>query len=165
MATIICRPTWGTWQPPGQSLLSLGHLVKPWPLHKLYPPSEKVQQRTSGQRIQSTRGLSSEEARTPISPVFPVTSGVVKAWHGFFQCWPRTGIRCTSWAPPRGACGHSQLLWSETRLLELSPEVLLLYLVSPTRHSILKIRGITLPTKVRLVKAVVFPVAMCECES
>ena len=31
--------------------------------------------------------------------------------------------------------------------------------------SILKSRGITLPTKVRLVKAMVFPVVMYECES
>ena len=31
--------------------------------------------------------------------------------------------------------------------------------------SILKSRDITLPTKVRLVKAVVFPVVMYECES
>ena len=31
--------------------------------------------------------------------------------------------------------------------------------------SILKSRDITLPTKVRLVKAMVFPVAMYECES
>ena len=31
--------------------------------------------------------------------------------------------------------------------------------------SILKSRDITLPTKVRLVKAVVFPVVMCGCES
>ena len=31
--------------------------------------------------------------------------------------------------------------------------------------SILKSRDITLPTKVHLVKAVVFPVVMCECES
>ena len=31
--------------------------------------------------------------------------------------------------------------------------------------SILKIRGITLPTKVRLVKAMVFPVVMYGCES
>ena len=30
---------------------------------------------------------------------------------------------------------------------------------------ILKSRDITLPTKVRLVKAMVFPVVMCECES
>ena len=31
--------------------------------------------------------------------------------------------------------------------------------------SVLKSRGITLPTKVRLVKAMVFPVVMCGCES
>ena len=31
--------------------------------------------------------------------------------------------------------------------------------------SIFKSRDITLPTKVRLVKAMVFPVAMCGCES
>ena len=32
-------------------------------------------------------------------------------------------------------------------------------------NSILKSRGITLPTKVRLVKAMVFPVVMYGCES
>ena len=31
--------------------------------------------------------------------------------------------------------------------------------------STLKSRDITLPTKVHLVKAMVFPVVMCECES
>ena len=31
--------------------------------------------------------------------------------------------------------------------------------------SILKSRDITLPTKVHLVKAIVFPVVMCGCES
>ena len=31
--------------------------------------------------------------------------------------------------------------------------------------SLLKISNITLPTKVRLVKAMVFPVVMCGCES
>ena len=31
--------------------------------------------------------------------------------------------------------------------------------------SIFKIRDITLPTKVRLVKAMVFPVVMCGCET
>ena len=32
-------------------------------------------------------------------------------------------------------------------------------------HSILKSRDITLPTKVCIVKAMVFPVVMCGCES
>ena len=36
--------------------------------------------------------------------------------------------------------------------------------VMTNRHSILKTRDITLPTKVRLVKARVFPVIMYECE-
>ena len=31
--------------------------------------------------------------------------------------------------------------------------------------SVLKSRDITLPTKVRMVKAIVFPVAVCRCES
>ena len=34
-----------------------------------------------------------------------------------------------------------------------------------TLDSILKSRDITLPTKVRLVKTMVFPVVMCGCES
>ena len=32
-------------------------------------------------------------------------------------------------------------------------------------ESVLKSRNITLPTKVLLVKAIVFPIVMCECES
>ena len=32
-------------------------------------------------------------------------------------------------------------------------------------YSILKVKDITLPTKVHLVKAIVFPVVMCGCES
>ena len=34
-----------------------------------------------------------------------------------------------------------------------------------TGDSILKSRDITLPTKVHIVKAMVFPVVMCRCES
>ena len=37
--------------------------------------------------------------------------------------------------------------------------------VSPSLDSIFKSRDITLPTKVRLVKAVVFPVVMYGCEN
>ena len=37
--------------------------------------------------------------------------------------------------------------------------------VKTNLDSILKSRAITLPTKVRLVKAMVFPVVMYECES
>ena len=37
--------------------------------------------------------------------------------------------------------------------------------VMPNLDSILKSRDITLPTKVHLVKAIVFPVVMYRCES
>ena len=37
--------------------------------------------------------------------------------------------------------------------------------VSMKYYSIFKSRDITLPTKVRLAKAMVFPVVMCGCES
>ena len=39
------------------------------------------------------------------------------------------------------------------------------YITPVNLDSILKSRGITLPTKVRLVKAMVFPVVMYGCES
>ena len=38
-------------------------------------------------------------------------------------------------------------------------------LVNFNKNSILKSRDVTLPTKVRLVKAMVFPLAMYGCES
>ena len=43
--------------------------------------------------------------------------------------------------------------------------LLLVRKVMTNLDSILKSRDITLPTKVRLVKAMVFPVVMCRCES
>ena len=39
------------------------------------------------------------------------------------------------------------------------------FIVRASLDSILKSRGITLPTKARLVKAMVFPVVMYGCES
>ena len=48
---------------------------------------------------------------------------------------------------------------------EIKRRLLLGRKVMTNRDSILKNRDITLPTKVRLVKAMVFPVAMCGCES
>ena len=46
--------------------------------------------------------------------------------------------------------------------INLTKEVKVLYIEN---YNILKSRDITLPTKVRLVKAMVFPVAMYGCES
>ena len=48
---------------------------------------------------------------------------------------------------------------------EIKRHLLLRRKVMPNLDSILKNRDITLPTKVRLVKAVVFPVVMYGCES
>ena len=49
--------------------------------------------------------------------------------------------------------------------LEIKRHLLLGRKVMTNLDSILKSRDITLPTKVGLVKAVVFPVVMCGCES
>ena len=48
---------------------------------------------------------------------------------------------------------------------EITRHLLLGRKVIPYLDSILKSRDITLPTKVCLVKAMVFPVVMCGCES
>ena len=48
---------------------------------------------------------------------------------------------------------------------EIKKSLLLGRKVMTNLHSILKSRDITLPTKVRLVKAMVFPVVMYGCES
>ena len=48
---------------------------------------------------------------------------------------------------------------------EIKRRLLLGRKVMTNLGSILKSRDITLPTKVRLVKAMVFPVVMCGCES
>ena len=48
---------------------------------------------------------------------------------------------------------------------EIKRRLLLGRKVMTNLDSILKSRDISLPTKVHLVKAMVFPVAMCGCES
>ena len=48
---------------------------------------------------------------------------------------------------------------------EIKRRLLLGRKVMSNLHSIFKSRDITLPTKVRLVKAMVFPVVMYRCES
>ena len=48
---------------------------------------------------------------------------------------------------------------------EIKRHLLLGRKVMTNLDGILKSRGITLPTKVRLVKAMVFPVVMCGCKS
>ena len=48
---------------------------------------------------------------------------------------------------------------------EIKRHLLLGRKVMTNLNIILKSRDITLPTKVRLVKAMIFPVVMCGCES
>ena len=48
---------------------------------------------------------------------------------------------------------------------EIKRRLLLVGKAVTNLDSILKSRDVTLPTKVRLVKAMVFPVDMCGCES
>ena len=48
---------------------------------------------------------------------------------------------------------------------EIKRQLLLGRKLMTNLDSLLKSRDITLPTKVRLVKAMIFPVVMCECES
>ena len=48
---------------------------------------------------------------------------------------------------------------------EIKRRLLLGRKVMTNLDSIFKSRDVTLPTKVHLVKAMVFPVVMCECES
>ena len=56
-----------------------------------------------------------------------------------------------------GDCGHK--IKKKKKLLLLGRKVM------TNLDSILKSRDVTLPTKVRLVKAMVFPVVTYECES
>ena len=48
---------------------------------------------------------------------------------------------------------------------EIKRRLLLVKKVMTNLHSILKSRDITLPTKVRIIKAMVFPILMYGCES
>ena len=66
------------------------------------------------------------------------------------QCQTFLGSKITG----DGDCSH-----------EIKRRLLLGRKVMTNLDSILKSRDITLPTKVRLVKAVVFPVVMYECKS
>ena len=70
-----------------------------------------------------------------------------EAWHAVIHGVAKSRTWLSDW---------NELNWSE---------VLLGRKVRTNLDSILKSRDITLPTKVRLVKAMIFPVVMCGCES
>ena len=62
-------------------------------------------------------------------------------------------------------CGGSKITADGDCIQEIKRCLLLGRKVMANLGSILKSRDVTLPTKFCLVKAVVFPVVMCECES
>ena len=61
--------------------------------------------------------------------------------------------------------GGSKITADDDCSLEIKRRLLLGRKVMTNLDSILKSRGITLSTRVHLVKAMVFPVVMCACES
>ena len=61
--------------------------------------------------------------------------------------------------------GGSEITADDDCSHEIKKHLLLARKAMTNLESILKIRDITMPTKVHLVKAVVFPVVMCGCES
>ena len=108
------------------------------PLMKVKEESEKV-------------GLKLNIQKTKIMAFGPITSweidGEIVETVSDFIFW---GSKITA----DGDCSH-----------EIKRRLLLRRKVMTTLDSILKSRDITLPTKVRLVKAMVFPVVMYGCES
>ena len=85
-----------------------------------------------------------------------MSSGPITSWqiHGETVETVRDCIFLGSKITADGDCSH-----------ETERHLLLARKVMTKLDSILKSRGITLPTKVCLVKAMVFPVVMYECES
>ena len=61
--------------------------------------------------------------------------------------------------------GGSKIIADDDCSNEIKRRLLLGRKVMTKLYCILKSRDITLPTKVRLVKAMIFPVVMCGCES
>ena len=80
----------------------------------------------------------------------PITSWQMgkkwKRWQTIFSWAPKSLRMVTAATKLKDACSLEEKLWQ-------------------TQDSILKSRDITLPTKVCIAKAVVFPVVMYECES
>ena len=73
---------------------------------------------------------------------------------GPITSWETDGETVSDFIPADGDCSH-----------EIKKHLLLGRKVMTNLDRIFKSRDITLPTKVRLVKAMVFPVVMYGCES
>ena len=91
------------------------------------------------------------------------------ATHSSILAWRIPGTWGAWWAAVFGVAQSrtrlKQLSSSSSSSHEIKKRLLLGRKVMTNQDSILKSRDITLPTKVRLVKAMVFPVVMYGCES
>ena len=85
-----------------------------------------------------------------------MASGPITSWEKMGKQWKQCQILffCDSKITADGDCSH-----------EIKRHLLLRRKVMTNLDSVFKSRDITLSTKVRLVKAVVFPVVMYGCES
>ena len=83
-----------------------------------------------------------------------VTDFIFGASKTFFLLYSLTNLPCVSLVRADGDCSH-----------EIKKRLLLGRKVMTNLDSMLKSRDITLPTKVRLVKAMAFPAIMYECEN
>ena len=97
-------------------------------------------------------GLKLNIQKTKIMASGPITSWEIQMGKQWKQC--QTLFLGGSKITADGDCSH-----------EIKRRLLLGRNVMTNLDSVLKSRGITLPTKVRLVKAMVFPMVMYGCES
>ena len=85
-----------------------------------------------------------------------MASGSITSWKYMGKQWKQ--CQTLFWGAPKS-------LQMVTAAMKLKDALLLGRKVMTNLDSIFKSRDITLPTKVRLVKAMVFPVVMYGCES
>ena len=111
----------------------------------------EVSLNNTGQEKSEKVGLKLNIQKTKV-----MASGPISSWqiHGEIVETVADFIFLGSKITADGDCSH-----------EIKRHLLLGRKVMTNLDSIFKSRNITLPTKVRLVKAVVFPVVMCGCES
>ena len=106
--------------------------------------------------LQTILRSNSYEESPALSPIDDLASGPITSWEIDGQTVETVSdfIFGGSKITTDGDCSH-----------EIERRLLLGRKVMTNLDSIFKSRDITLPTKVRLVKAMVFPVVMYECES
>ena len=135
------------------------------PVHYQHPEFIQIHIHRVSDVSQPSHPLSSPSSPAPIPPSIRVFSSEStlrmrwpKYWSFSFSNTTYSHLHTLFWGGSKitedGDCSH-----------EIKRRLLLGRKVMTNLDSILKSRGITLPTKVRLGKAMVFPVVMYGCES